>query len=443
MMTRDQIVAEAEKIDGWMSREELQVLADAASTRKIIIEVGSWMGRSTTALALATPGRVYAVDHWQGSENERELMAKASSVPLGDPLYQKFCKNTEKLIASGKIVPVRCDSANAVPKLLELLAGQKADMVFIDGEHTYEACRRDIKTFRPLIKPGGILYGHDYSEGFPGVMKAANELPIVHTNDTAIWKHFVRPWVYAYWWRGDNFGDLLTPYLIEKISGKKAVWTFPDVMRPCYLATGSNLTLGPMLQYCTVWGAGIHDPAAPIPTPPRDIRAVRGPHSKRALEKAGFSCPGTFGDPGLLLPRLYRPTITSKKPLGLIPHWTDLIPVYEAYGASPDISVINLHDPVESVITQINSCQNIISSSLHGLIVADAYGIPNRWAEFGDNVPGRGVKFRDYYDSIGGGESVPVDLRTPAPMLMLLDLVKRHTVNLDLDALWKACPFLP
>lgn len=156
-------VKQASGIEGWMSEEELAWLAEMAVTRDRIVEVGSWKGRSTTALALATHGRVYAVDHWRGSANERETTHREAVDTGSDAMFATFCSNVAPLIALGKLVPMRQDGALAASSLREILGENGADLVFIDAEHTDDGVRRDIANYRKLCGPGAILCGHDYN----------------------------------------------------------------------------------------------------------------------------------------------------------------------------------------------------------------------------------------------------------------------------------------
>lgn len=162
------ITTRAAAIEGWMSPQELKWLAERASTRRTIVEVGSWMGRSTKAMSLATLGRVYAVDTWAGSAEHQH---KVSRVGGPDALYERFRRSLKAEIAAGKCIPVREDSAAAAAHFKG-----KADMVFIDANHAYGMVKRDILAWRPLLKPGGLLCGHDHNSAWPGVMKAVSEL---------------------------------------------------------------------------------------------------------------------------------------------------------------------------------------------------------------------------------------------------------------------------
>lgn len=169
------IVAAAAKIDGWMEPIELEWLATAAASRRMIVEIGSWKGRSTKALAMATLGVVYAVDHWQGSATERASVHEEAAKIGPDEFFKIFKSHLAGELADGRVVAVRMESGEAVDMLLKLI-GCSADMVFIDAEHTYESVSRDIKNYDKLLGSGGLLCGHDYQPAFQGVCRAVDEL---------------------------------------------------------------------------------------------------------------------------------------------------------------------------------------------------------------------------------------------------------------------------
>jgi predicted O-methyltransferase YrrM len=172
-MDIEHVVSTAEQIHGWMSKEELRWLAETAAERKLIVEVGSWRGRSTKALAMTTPGRVFAVDHWSGSVSERDSVHR-EAVELGaDEIFRQFCANLAPEIRKGCLVPLRQDSTVAAATLLPVLVPPGADMIFIDAEHTFESVRRDIVSFLPLCANGAVLCGHDY--GHEPVTRAVRE----------------------------------------------------------------------------------------------------------------------------------------------------------------------------------------------------------------------------------------------------------------------------
>lgn len=95
-----------------------------------------------------------------------------------------------------------------------------------------------------------------------------------------------------------------------------------------------------------------------------------------------------------------------------------------------------------SVIDKIVECDMIISSSLHGIIVSDAYAIPNVWVEFSDKVLGQGFKFRDYFLSVNKKTSEPIYIRTLSDFNhALLEKQTWKKPNIDLSDLVASCPF--
>ena len=182
----------ASQIEGWMSPAELEWLASVASRRTLIVEVGSWLGRSTKALACATSGVVYAVDHWKGSADGG---TQAGLRRLGGPdkVFDKFREHLQVQIRTGHCVPLRMDSATAIAEMSRRAGPKKVELVFIDGDHRYESVRRDIEAWRPLLTPGGLLCGHDYSGIWPGVVKAVNQL---------VPKRGVVPGTTIWWYKG-------------------------------------------------------------------------------------------------------------------------------------------------------------------------------------------------------------------------------------------------
>lgn len=164
----------AYKIDGWTSGWELLWLGLSAADHKKIIEIGAWKGRTTYMLAHYTKGKVYAVDHWSGPTNIMEHKDGYKEVLDNGPdfVYNQFMKNVEPV--KSKIVVVR-ENSNTAYRTMEENYGKDFDMLFIDGDHQYQQVKLDIQNYMKLLKPGGLICGHDYP-GYPGVVKAVNEL---------------------------------------------------------------------------------------------------------------------------------------------------------------------------------------------------------------------------------------------------------------------------
>lgn len=220
-----------------------------------------------------------------------------------------------------------------------------------------------------------------------------------------------------------NFGDALSPWLMEKITGEKPVLNSD---KDHFMLIGSILSHAN--ERTTVWGAGLGSFKETVPV--CDIRAVRGPLSQMKARANGMNVE-VFGDPALLLPKYYNPTVETTHKLGIVPHFVDW---YAAHQHFRGAKIINILGNIETVIKDILSCEAIASSCLHGLIVAEAYGIPTRHITFGDTLAGDGFKFFDYYQSIN---------ILPREAIHHTDTIycTHKKLDIDLEKLMKACPF--
>lgn len=208
-----------------------------------------------------------------------------------------------------------------------------------------------------------------------------------------------------------------------------------------YLTAGS--IIGLVESNCIVWGSGIIQHGQRFARPWR-TDAVRGPHTRRRFLELGYECPEVYGDPAILLPRVYEPTREKTYELGVIPHFRDYPEVASWYRNDPSIRVIDVGHALERVVDHIASCTCTVSSSLHGLIVSHAYGIPCAWMRFSDRLGGDGVKFQDYFAAAGVEEVLPVEMRRPADRAGLQELAMkavRPRLEPLMDPLLRACPF--
>lgn len=165
----------------------------------------------------------------------------------------------------------------------------------------------------------------------------------------------------SYWWNEQpNFGDEIGHKILEKL-GYKVTWS--PIEQADILTTGTilNMANGKNKKGCIVWGTGATDHLIENNF---DVRAVRG---RITNDQLGSTAP--TGDPALLAPLFWRPS-PRKHRIGVVRHYID-----KRKYPMADI-VIDAGQPVEDVIAQLTSCQFILSSSLHGFILATAYGIP-------------------------------------------------------------------
>lgn|GEM_PF-693857 len=247
------------------------------------------------------------------------------------------------------------------------------------------------------------------------------------------------------WWMEGpypgNFGDVLNPYVVEKLSGR------PPRYVPkgrCILAIGSTIKFA--TQETVVWGAGTARMSDRL-NPKAQYRAVRGPLTRRRILESGGACPEVYGDPSWFLPRLYRPAEPEVRyRLGLILHHGNAGDVTAADGVKLVSVLRGSYEELERFIDELHECECVLSTSLHGLIVAHAYGIPARWCEVPDGanrVPGDGTKFHDYLLSVGLEPEPPLPL--PRGTVVTVDYAREaHRLprrQIDLEALAAAAPF--
>jgi pyruvyltransferase len=221
----------------------------------------------------------------------------------------------------------------------------------------------------------------------------------------------VRPIGLYYYQRRDggiNFGDGLSPLIFEAVSGRPVVRA--RMPFAAYVGLGSLLRrvtreayqrvlLGGM-RPIKVWGSGFIEDGPRRSRFMLDVLAVRGPLSR---DRLGLPADTVLGDPGLLVPRLLPSLPPKQHRWGIVPHYVDehAPALARLLAATPGAVLIPMTiDPLES-LRRIAACDFIASSSLHGLIAADALGIPNWRLRFGDGITGGDYKFTDYALGVG------------------------------------------
>lgn len=165
-------------IEGWLNPLEgylLYLLAAEGPGVGAIVEIGSFLGRSTAYLASGTQSarreKVHAVDHFRGSPEHQAGQAAACKVLVeeGTTLH-RFQSNLQRLGLVQQVVTHVAASDEAVRGWTEPIR-----LLFIDGEHAYEAVRRDFAMWSPFVVPGGVIGFHDVGQ-WPGVSRFYQEL---------------------------------------------------------------------------------------------------------------------------------------------------------------------------------------------------------------------------------------------------------------------------
>lgn len=246
-----------------------------------------------------------------------------------------------------------------------------------------------------------------------------------------------------------NWGDAINPRFASFLTNRPIVSVDIDALKgnPANYQHDLHLGIGSIIHHATsntvIWGSGLQEPIELL-TKPKAITAVRGPHTREALLKQGIDCPDIYGDPALLLPRFYNPEGLAKtSKLGIISHIKDLqSPVFLKLKKHPDIKFISMRSNKLSLIDEALSCENIISTSLHGLVIADAYQIPARWIKVSNNIPGKDFKFHDYHASIGYDfKSGPLMLDQDADLKSIIKDCEIRELKINLEKLLSASPY--
>lgn len=214
----------------------------------------------------------------------------------------------------------------------------------------------------------------------------------------ATWSHGIV--VPTYWWDGHpNFGDDLTPWILP-FYGIIPVHREPDQAR--LAGVGSILEFMPERFNGFVWGSGLKADA-PRPMPDARMLAVRGELTR---ERIGAPPGAAVGDPGLLVSRLHRRP-RPRWSVGFVPHGHHRS--HRGFLALIDENaghhMINVHQRARSATAEIASCRLIVTTSLHGLVTADAFGIPAVWTVLDPHLDGEDFKFRDYETVVSPGRS--------------------------------------
>lgn len=206
----------------------------------------------------------------------------------------------------------------------------------------------------------------------------------------------------------ENWGDDVNLNLVSLMTNRNPV-VLPSIY-PIFRREKTNYTcIGSILglydnKHTVIWGSGaLADDVVAVK--PKKVCSVRGPLTRQLLMSQGIDCPERYGDPALLISRYVRPSFEKRYKLGIIPHYKDFnhpaVAEYAKY--HPDVLIIKMqgYDKWTDLPEQICQCERIISSSLHGLIMADSYRVPNSWVRLSDKIAGGDFKYQDYFASVG------------------------------------------
>lgn len=234
-----------------------------------------------------------------------------------------------------------------------------------------------------------------------------------------------------------NVGDALNPILVDKLFGLDTRWS--DRRQPHITAIGSLTVVSPL---SCVWGSGLmHEQAKVEEASASRIFALRGKLSYAQFVRSGIR-PGDIplGDPGFLISQLHLAPTFKKFRIGIAAHYVDRDhPWVRSSLLEPGVADLNVHHDPESFLQRMRQCEVVVSSSLHGLVFAEALGIPSIWIRLSDSVAGDGFKFRDWYSLA----AEPPETMPALPGETLDAVASRaalHDMRIDIEGLKSSFP---
>ena len=241
-----------------------------------------------------------------------------------------------------------------------------------------------------------------------------------------------------------NWGDQLSPVICQLLSGCEI--QYGKISNCDMIAIGSILSRAKehfFAKRIHVWGSGFIEPVPKHKTR-HYIHAVRGRKSAQLLTNADVK---VFGDPGLLCDQLIpnHKDIAKQHQIGIVPHYSerqhpDVISFLEK---CPEIKFIDIFSGITAFLEQLATCEFILSSSLHGLIAADALGIANCRFKLGQKIVGGDFKFEDYYSiyNIAVPTSITLDVFSAKLIDQIVTGYRRPEIDIIKQSLIDAFPF--
>lgn len=220
-----------------------------------------------------------------------------------------------------------------------------------------------------------------------------------------------------FWYQKEqNFGDAISATIVSFVSGREVKWA-PH--RSCEMyALGSLMKMVANHQVeprdkggkPILWGTGLMSNLTSLEFL-KNIRValLRGPITSALLKRSDK----VFGDTGLLIKDALGAAPARQDMIGLVPHmhFADDPRFAATAAADPRVKLIDVRHPdAHEVVRQIASCAHVFSQSLHGLVTADAYGIPNTWIDPKGIHGGAMLKFHDYGAGVGRAMGRPIEI---------------------------------
>jgi len=276
----------------------------------------------------------------------------------------------------------------------------------------------------------GNTYETDYFKGRSGFMHP-DKIDIVMAQSTSF-----------------NAGDFYSLWIAPMVAGRKPSLPSDPRTNKCSLSVvGSILEWG--IRY--VWGPGFISSTKKLAKETEKVFALRGPNSYKMAKSSPYaasqSVSPVYGDPGLFMSWYYQPHNQTKSySLCLIPHYSETraSPLVDILSQWEGVHQIDMKmDPIFHIMDDIVKCEFVLSSSLHGIIFADSYGIPNAHMNLTMRVTGGNYKFDDYFEAVNRTRAtLKLINRTSVKMEEVKAIMdnNRRPAKINILPLWEAAP---
>ncbi|MFV0445653.1 MAG: polysaccharide pyruvyl transferase family protein [Planctomycetaceae bacterium] len=233
-----------------------------------------------------------------------------------------------------------------------------------------------------------------------------------------------------HWVANGNFGDELSPLIVRHVTVREVRHIPGPVDEPHLFAVGSFCQIANDQTH--IWGTGILHAHAALSSDPI-YHMVRGPLTLQRVREAGGDC-DCLGDPVSFVPELF-PAGDEIGEWCFIPQWREVPLVPQIDG----VTILSPLKPIAEFCRVLSGHRYVLSSSLHGLIAAHAFGLKAAWVKVSDRPLGDDVKYRDYLLAQGLD---PEPLPFPGfDVRMFRGLAPRlRAAPPDLDVMRRACP---
>lgn len=249
-----------------------------------------------------------------------------------------------------------------------------------------------------------------------------------------------RPIRLKYFLAVPNVGDRASPEIVSAVSGQPTV-RFTRIHDPHLLAVGSLMAMA--TPQSRIWGTGVMHPDFGTGSPlTENIYALRGKLTHTALRNAGIEVPDVpLGDPGYLMPTLagIGKSDVPRYRLGVVPHLVDRgNQSLKRLLSEADVADLDVHNDPDHFLRTMAECEAVISTSLHGLVFAEALQIPNLWVTVSDGILGGAFKFNDWFSTTAAPQSKACPVTVNDTVDNLISRAELHDSTIDVEALQAA-----